>query len=77
MFGYTKHGANVSPGANDESHRPNRVNFFRPHVVVFTCQPNSVDNLSVFGSPCVAQSMFPILSQGGMVVSEIMCGHGL
>ncbi len=36
------------------------------HVAIPTCHPNSVDNLHVHGLLCVAQNMFPILSQGGI-----------
>jgi hypothetical protein len=36
-----------------------------------------VNDLHVHGSPCVAQSLFPIFFQGGIVVNEIMCGDGL
>ncbi len=77
VFGYAKRTTNFSLRADDKLHRPNHVNFSHPHVIIPTCQPNNVDNLHIHGLPCVAQSMFPILSQGGMVVSEIMCGHGL
>ncbi len=44
---------------------------------LLACQPNSVNNLHIHGLPCVAQSMLSILSQGGIVVNEIMSGDGL
>jgi hypothetical protein len=36
------------------------------HVAIPTCHPNSLGDLHVHGLPCVAQNMFPILSQGGI-----------
>jgi len=63
-------------GADDKSHKPDRINFSCPHVTVPTCQPDNIDNLSVLESPCVGQNMFPILFQGGIAISEIMCGDG-
>jgi hypothetical protein len=77
VFGSTKCGVNFSPSADDDLHRPNRLNFFRPHVAILACQPNSVDDLSIPGSPCVAHNMFPILFQGGIMVNEIMRGDGI
>ncbi len=37
----------------------------------------SVNDLHIRGSRCVAQSLFPIYFQGGILVNEIMCGDGL
>jgi hypothetical protein len=73
VFGSAKHGANFLPSVDDESHKPNCINFSCPRVVILAYQPRSVDNLSILGLPCVAQSMFLICPQGGIVVSEIMC----
>jgi hypothetical protein len=77
VFSSTKHNVDFSFGANNKSHRPNHVKFSRPHVAIPTCHPNNVNNLQVHGSPCVTQSMFSILSQGGIVVNEITCEDGL
>jgi hypothetical protein len=77
MFGFAKRGADFLPKVDDESHRPDCINFSHPCVVVLTCQPNSVDNLPVPGSSCVAQSKFLIFFQGGITINEIMCGDGL
>ncbi len=77
MFGSAKCGANFSPSVDDESHKHDRINFSCPHVVVPACQPKSVNNLSILGSPCVAQNMFLIRSQSGIMVNEIMCGDGI
>ncbi len=77
MFGSAKHNAHFLPRVDDESRRPNHINFSRPCVVVPACHPNNVNNLHVHGSPCVAQNMFFIFAQSGIVVSEIMCGDAL
>jgi hypothetical protein len=77
VFGSTKHIAYFLSSAYDESHRLDCFNFSRPRVVVPTCQPNNVDNLSIPKSPCVAQNMFPTLFQGGVTINEIMCGDGI
>jgi hypothetical protein len=77
VFRFTKHNAHFLLGADDESHRLDHVNFSHPCVVVPTYQPNSVDDLFILRSPCVAQSMFPIFFQGGIMVNEIMCGDGI
>jgi hypothetical protein len=45
VFGSTNRSANFSPRANDELHKPNRINFSCPHVTIFACYPNTVDNL--------------------------------
>jgi hypothetical protein len=37
VFGFAKHGADFSPSADDESQRPNRINFSRPCVVIPIC----------------------------------------
>jgi len=76
-FGSAKRGANFLPSVDDESHKPNCINFSCPRVVILAYQPISVDNLSILGLPCVAQNMFLICPQGGIVVSEIMCGDGI
>ncbi len=72
MFGSTKCSVNFSLRLDDKSHRPNHVKFFHPRVAIPACQPNIIDNLHIHGSPCVAQNKFPILSQGGVMVNEIM-----
>jgi hypothetical protein len=77
VFDSAKRSTNVSPRADDKLHRPNHVNFSHPWVIVPACQPNSVNDLHIHGLPCVAQNMFPILFQGGIMVNEIMCGDGL
>ncbi len=53
------------------------MNLSCPCVAIPTCQPNNVSGLFVPKSPCVAQNMFPILFQGDVAVSEIMCGGGI
>jgi hypothetical protein len=60
--------------ANDELHRLNRVNFSHLCVVVLACQPNNVNGVSVPGSPCVTQSMFPILFQCGITINRLCVG---
>jgi hypothetical protein len=77
VFGFAKQSADFSPRVDDESHRPNHVNFSHPRVVIPTCHPNNVGDLHIHGSPCVAQNMFLIFSQGGIVVNEVMCGDDL
>ncbi len=77
MFGSAKRSTNFSPRADDKLHRPNHVSFSHPRVTVPACQPNSVNDLHIHGLPCVAQNMLSTLSQGGIVVNEIMCGDGL
>jgi hypothetical protein len=77
MFGSTRRGANFLPSADDGLHKLDRVNFSCPCVVVLTCQPKSVDNLSILGLTCVTQNMFLIRFQGDIMVSEIMCGNGI
>ncbi len=77
MFGFAKCSVDCFLGVDDKSHRPNYVNFFHPCVAILTCQPNTIDDLHVHGLPCVPQSMYLIISQGGIEVSEIMCGDGL
>ncbi len=77
MFGFAKCNANFLLGMNDESHRLDRVNSFHPCVGVHVCQPNSVNDLSKPGSPCVTQNIFPILFHGGVTINEIMCGDGI
>ncbi len=77
MFGFAQHGAHFVLGAHDKSHRPYHVNFFRPRVAILACQPNSVNDLSIPKSPCVAQSMFHIFFQGGTTVIDIMCGDDI
>jgi hypothetical protein len=73
-FNQTK--CQVFQGVDDKSHKPDHINFSCPHVIVLACQPVSVDDLFVLESPCVAQNMFPINFQGGIVINEIMCGDG-
>jgi hypothetical protein len=77
VFGFAKCGVDFSPSANDELHRPNHINFSHPHVAILAFQPSSVDDLSVLGSPCIAQSTFPIFFQGGITASKVMCGDGI
>ncbi len=77
MFHFAQCDAHFVLGADDKSHRLDHVNFFCPRVAIPACQPNSVNNLSIPKSPCVAQCMFPILFQGGIAVSDIMCGDGI
>jgi hypothetical protein len=77
VFGSTKHNAIFLPRVDDESHRRNHINFFHPYVVVPAYHPNSVNNLHIHGSPCVAQNMFIIFSQSGIVVNENICGDDL
>ncbi len=77
VFVFTKCNVDFSLGVNDESHRLDCMNFSYHHVAILTCYPNNVDNLHIHVSPCVTQNMFPILSQGDIVVNEIMCGDGL
>jgi hypothetical protein len=62
VFGFAKRSVNCSLGVDDKSHRPNYVNFSHPRVAILACQPNTIDNLHVHGSPCVPQSMYPIIS---------------
>jgi hypothetical protein len=50
-----------------------RVNFL---ITILAFQPNIVDDLHVYGFPSVPQNMYPILSQGGIVVGEIIYGDG-
>ncbi len=77
VFGFAKHDVDFLLRVDDESRRPNCINFSHPCVAIFAYQPNSVDNLPVPKSPCVAQSMFPLFFQGGITINEIMCGDGL
>ncbi len=77
MFSFAKCNVDFSLRVNDELHIPNCMNFSCHHVAIFTCHHNNVDNLHIHGSPCVRQNMFPIFSQGGIVVSEITCEDGL
>lgn len=77
MFGFAQRGAHFVLGVDDKSHRSDHVNLFHPRVVILVCQPNSVNDLSIPKSPCIAQSMFPIFFQGGIAVSDIMCGDGI
>jgi hypothetical protein len=76
VFGFAKRSANCFPRVDDESHRPDYVNFSCPCVAILTCQPNTIKDLHVHGLPHVPQSMYFIFSQGGIKVSEIMCGDG-
>jgi hypothetical protein len=55
VFGFAQCGAHFVLGVDDKSHRPDHINFFRPHVAIPACQPNSVNDLSIAKSPCVAQ----------------------
>jgi hypothetical protein len=66
VFGFAKCNANFFLG-----------NSFHPCVVVHVCQPNNVNDLSILGSPCVTQSIFPIFFHGGVTINEIMCGDGI
>jgi hypothetical protein len=77
VFGFAKHSVDCFLGVDDKSHRPNYVNFSHPCVAILACQPNIIDDLHVHGSPCVPQNMYPIIFQGGIKFSEIMCGDGL
>jgi hypothetical protein len=58
LLGFVKHNANFLPSMDDESHRPNHVNFFHPRAVVLACHPNNVNDLHIHGSSCVTQNMF-------------------
>jgi len=74
VFGSAKCDVNFSSSANEELHRLNHVNFSHFHVAIFACQPNNVNDLSIPKSPCVAQSMFPILFQGGIAINRLCVG---
>ncbi len=77
VFGSTKCSVDFLPRASNKSHKANNVKISCPHVAIPTYHPNNVNNLHVHASPCVTQNMFSILSQGGIMVSEISCGDGL
>jgi len=76
VFGSANHNIDCSPRAYDELHRLGCVNFSWLCVAIPTCQPNIVDDLHIHGSQYVPQSMYPIVSQGGIKVNKIMCGDG-
>jgi hypothetical protein len=74
VFGSAKRDVNFSSSANEELHRLNHVNFSHLCVAILACQPNNVNDLSIPKSPCVAQSMFPILFQGGITINRLCVG---
>jgi hypothetical protein len=43
-------------------------------IAIPAFQPNIVDDLHIHGSPSVPQSMYPIFSQGGIVVVKLFIG---
>jgi hypothetical protein len=74
VFGFAKRDVNFLLGVDDESHRFNHANFFYFRVAILACQPNNVDDLSILRSPCVAQNMFPIFFQGGIMINRLCVG---
>jgi len=47
VFGFAKWHVDYPLGANNDSHRPNHVNFFRPQVTVIATQSNIVGNVGM------------------------------
>jgi hypothetical protein len=77
VFGSINHSVDYSPRVDDELHKVDCANFSWLCMAIPTCQLNNIDNLLIHGSPCVPQSMYPIVSPCGIKVNEIMCGDGL
>jgi hypothetical protein len=53
-----QHNIDYSLGENGKLHKLDRANFSYPHVAIPACQPNTIKNLHVHGSPYVPQNMY-------------------
>jgi hypothetical protein len=47
VFRFVKQLVNCPLGEDNDFHRPNRVNFFRPQVTILAIQPNVVENVGM------------------------------
>jgi hypothetical protein len=47
VFRFAKQPVNCPLGEDNDFHRPNRVNFFRPQVTILAIQPNVVENVGM------------------------------
>jgi hypothetical protein len=73
VFGSSKWLADCPLGANNNSHRPNRVNFFHPQITIPIAEPNEVDDVHKQQLPS-SSSKFPhLVFQGGLDLKESIC----
>jgi len=70
VFRFTKQLVNRLPGANNDFHCHNRVNFSCPQVLVLVVQPNIVKNVGMQQLPYSSNVCLPLVFQGGLELKE-------
>jgi hypothetical protein len=57
-------------GVDEDSHRPNCVNFSRSQVTILVAEPNMVQDVHIQQPPSSSSNLLPLVSRSGLELKE-------